>query len=114
MNKVLLNCYKSEFNLEIREKKIDLNLVNPKYNQNKVLEFLACVLPISKQLNSYKTHTLTKKKLGSEDYSAPEIKYKGIYNEKSDMYSLGCIIYELFTLSEYFIDQKECKINTDI
>ena len=59
---------------------------------------------ISKQLNSYKTHTLTKKKLGSEYYSAPEIVDNGIYNEKSDIWSLGCIIYELFNLNIYYKD----------
>ena len=34
-----------------------------------------------------------------------EILYKGIYNEKSDMWSLGCIIYELFNLSIYSKDK---------
>ena len=40
---------------------------------------------ISKQLNSNKTHALTKLKAGTDDYTTPEIKYKGIYNEKSDI-----------------------------
>ena len=35
---------------------------------------------------------------------APEIIRDGIYNEKSDMYSLGYIIYELFNLSKYYDD----------
>ena len=60
---------------------------------------------ISKQFNTYKTHTLkTTKKLGTEYYAAPEILLKGIFNEKSDIWSLGCIIYELFTLSIYYED----------
>ena len=59
---------------------------------------------ISKQFNSYKTHTLTTKKLGTEYYAAPEIINDSIYNEKSDIYSLGCIIYELFTLNIYYKD----------
>ena len=72
---------------------------------------------ISKQLNLSKTHTLTKFQAGTDDYIAPEIKYKGIYNEKSDIYSLGCIIYELFTLNKYSRDKsfdKIRKINSDI
>ena len=58
---------------------------------------------ISKQLN--KEYSITINKLGSIYYTAPEIKYEGIFNDKSDMYSLGCIIYELFTLNEYYIDK---------
>ena len=60
---------------------------------------------ISKQLSSYKEYTKTTKKIGSENYAAPEIKYKGIYNEKSDIWSLGCIIYELLTLNIYSKDK---------
>ena len=37
---------------------------------------------------------------------APEILIDGKYNEKSDMYSLGCIIYELFNLSKYYSDRE--------
>ena len=60
---------------------------------------------ISKQLRINKDYTFTKNKAGSEDYMAPEIKHKGIYNEKSDMWSLGCIIYELFNLRIYSKDK---------
>ena len=35
---------------------------------------------------------------------SPEIKKFGIYNEKSDMYSLGCIIYELLNLRKFYND----------
>ena len=48
---------------------------------------------------------------------APEILIDRRYNEKSDMYSLGCIIYELFNLRKYYIDNiiHEIKtIDTDI
>ena len=51
-------------------------------------------------------------------YFAPEIEIGGKFNHKIDIYSLGCIIYELFTLNEYYIDkkvlEKDCKINLDI
>jgi len=59
---------------------------------------------ISKQLNSNKEYTKTIKQAGSIYYMAPEILMKGICNEKADMYSLGCIIYELFNLSKYYDD----------
>ena len=60
---------------------------------------------ISKQLNILNTHTLTKNKSGTDYYIAPEILIKGIYNEKSDIWSLGCIIYELFNLDIYYKDR---------
>ena len=70
---------------------------------------------ISKELNN--TYTLTSKKLAAVDCVSPEILKNGIFNEKSDIYSLGCIIYELFNLSIYFKDKLSDeikKINTDI
>ena len=72
---------------------------------------------ISKQLNLYKTHLTTKNCAGTYYYIAPEILNNGIFNEKSDIWSLGCIIYELFTLNIYFKDlysKKIRKINSDI
>ena len=59
---------------------------------------------ISKYFESNKEYTKTLNLTGSKEYITPEILIKGIYNEKSDMYSLGCIIYELFNLSKYFED----------
>ena len=67
---------------------------------------------ISKQIDSYKTLTLTKYKKRTDYYVAPEIIVDGIYNEKSDMWSLGCIIYELFNLSVYYKDTIFRKIKT--
>ena len=70
---------------------------------------------VSKILTNTKNYAKTQ--IGKFNYVAPEI-LKGLeYNNKVDIYSLGCIIYELFTLNEYYIDkldEKECKINTDI
>ena len=60
---------------------------------------------ISKQLDSYKKYTMTVNKAGTQDYISPEIIGKGIYNYKTDIYSLGCIIYELFTLRKYYLDK---------
>ena len=60
---------------------------------------------ISKQFNSNKEYTLTINQKGSPAYIAPEIFKDGKYNKKCDIYSLGCIMYELFTLNIYFIDK---------
>ena len=70
---------------------------------------------ISKTITTYNKYAKTQ--IGKSHYLAPEIE-KGIeYNNKVDIYSLGCIIYELFTLNEYYddkFDKKECKINTQV
>ena len=70
---------------------------------NKNMEIKIGDFGISKQLN--REYTLTKYKLGTEYYIAPEILLDGKYNEKSDIWSLGCIIYELFHLHIYYIDK---------
>ena len=58
---------------------------------------------VSKILNTNnkyaKTHT------GKLHYNASEIEKSQKYDEKIDIYSLGCIIYELFFLNEYYIDK---------
>ena len=96
---------------EIHDKKIihrDLKPENIFMNENmnvKIGDF-----GISKEFNTYKTHELTTKKLGSEYYASPEIIDGGKYNGKSDIYSLGCIIYELFNLSIYYKDLIRRKI----
>ena len=71
---------------------------------------------VSKILTTTKNYANSQ--VGKYKYYAPEIS-KGLkHNNKVDIYSLGCIIYELFTLNEYFIDkkidEKDCKINTEI
>ena len=91
---------------EIHDKKIihrDLKPDNIFINNDMVIKIGD--FGISKQFNSYKTYTLTTKKLGTEYYAAPEIIDDGAYNEKSDIWSLGCIIYELFNLSIYYNDK---------
>ena len=77
---------------------------------NKNFEIKIGDFSISKKLNPKKNYTITKKKAGSDYYIAPEILKKGEYNTKADIYSLGCIIYELFTLNVYYLD----KITDDI
>ena len=66
---------------------------------------------VSTNLNPNKYLT---EKIGKIEYRAPEMKKKEVkYNNKVDLYSLGCIIYELFTLNEYY-DDKTLKKNTKI
>ena len=67
---------------------------------------------ISKRYNPNKEYTNTIYKVGSVKYMAPEILINGKYNLKSDMYSLGCIIYELFNLSKYYDDKELNQIKT--
>jgi len=85
------------------------NIFIDKNNKIKIGDF--GISKISTILNKY-----TKTKVGKDNYAAPEILKGTEYNNKVDIYSLGCIIYELFTLNEYYIDKKldndDCKINT--
>ena len=47
--------------------------------------------------------------IGTPEYSAPELQVKkkegDKFSNKVDIYSLGCIFYELFTLSNYYGDK---------
>ena len=88
---------------EIHNKNIihrDLKPENIFMNENKDIKIGD--FGISKLFNPNKEYTTTLNKAGTIEYCAPEIRIKGIYNEKTDMYSLGCIIYELFHLSKYY------------
>ena len=69
-------------------------------NQIKIGDF-----GVSKQLNSFKTLISTKHGAGTVFYNSPEVIKNGKYNKKTDIWSLGCIIYELFNLSIYFLDK---------
>ena len=89
----------------IHDKKIvhrDLKPENIFINEDKIIKIGD--FGISKQLEIYNIKISINKE-GTYDYIAPEILYKGIYNNKSDIWSLGCIIYELFNLSVYNQDK---------
>ena len=49
----------------------------------------------------------TETQIGKINYIAPEIKNGEKYNNKIDIYSFGCIIYELLTLTPYLQYSKE-------
>jgi len=44
----------------------------------------------------------TKTNVGTQYYKAPEILLGKVYNNKVDIWALGCILYELFTLEKCF------------
>ena len=70
---------------------------------------------VSKRLDTNNQYAFTN--TGKHHYNAPEIEKGEKYDYRADIYSLGCIIYELFTLNEYYLDkldEKECKIDTEI
>ena len=49
-----------------------------------------------------KIHQLTGTVVGSLEYMAPEIlKQKKIYNEKIDVFSMGCVFYKICCLKDY-------------
>ena len=60
---------------------------------------------ISKKLGTNKNSTYTENGKGTFGYMAPEIVQGGKITKKVDIYSLGCIIYELFHLSRYHDDK---------
>ena len=69
---------------------------------------------VSKKLNEKKyANTYT----GKHHYNSPEREKDQNYDYRADIYSLGCIMYELFTTKEYYedkMDEKDCKIDTNI
>ena len=103
---------------EIHEKKIvhrDLKPENIFLNEK--MELKIGDFGIAKEFSSNKEFSLTQNQRGSLYYMAPEIQVKKIYSKKSDIYSLGCIIYELFTLSVYYFDyfdEEIKKLNSNI
>ena len=67
---------------------------------------------ISKQLKNGNDFTNTQ--IGTPLYMAPEILRGEKYNNKVDIWSLGCIIYELCTSNYYFENKNQGKINLSI
>ena len=82
-----------EHNIIHRDLKPENIFINKK-NEIKIGDF-----GISRQL--YSTMNETTNNIGTINYMAPEIITQEKYDNRVDIYSLGCIIYELFTLNEY-------------
>ena len=64
------------------------------------------------------TNEYANSRIGKYKYFAPEFEIQEKYNQKIDIYSFGCVIYELFTQNEYYVDkrirEKACQIDSDI
>ena len=92
----------------------DLTPENIFINENNIIKIGD--FGVSTQLSTNQNYAKTS--TGKLHYNAPEIEKNEKYNNKVDIYALGCIIYELFTLNEYYIDviidKKDGNINTDI
>ena len=91
---------------EIHSKKIVHRDIKPEnFFINENMDIKIGNFHISQYINTNEEYAQTLNKEGTMYYTAPEIFIKGIYNAKSDMYSLGCVIYELFTLQKYYTDK---------
>ena len=73
------------------------NIILDKNNKIKIAGF-----SVIKELNPNVNYL--KDMVGTSHYMAPEISKGEKYNQKVDIYSLGCILYELLTLNEYYVD----------
>ena len=60
---------------------------------------------ISTKLETNKNSAYTKNRRGAEYYIAPELETGNSFNNKVDIFSLGCILYELFFLRKYKYDK---------
>ena len=91
---------------EIHSKKIVHRDIKPEnFFINENMDIKIGNFHISQYINTNEEYAQTLNKEGTIYYTAPEIFEKGIYNAKSDIYSLGCVIYELFTLEKYYTDK---------
>ena len=99
INKIILGIKEiHDKNIIHRDLKPENIFLNNK-NEIKIGDF-----GIARKLDAYKKYTLTKG-IGTLYYSSPEILKGNNYDNKVDIWSLGCIIYELFNLSIYHLDK---------
>ncbi|EPB71815.1 hypothetical protein ANCCEY_09095 [Ancylostoma ceylanicum] len=76
----------------------DLKTQNILLNRKKTLVKLSD-FGISKELT---TRSLASTVIGTPNYLSPEICEGRAYNQKSDLWSLGCVLYELLELKRAF------------
>ena len=62
-------------------------------------------LGVARELNQ--THNMAHTVVGTPYYLSPELCEEKPYNNKSDIWSLGCVLYELATLSHPFEAQNQ-------
>ncbi len=99
INKIILGIQEiHDKNIIHRDLKPENIFLNNK-NEIKIGDF-----GVARQLTAYKNYSLTKG-IGTLYYSSPEILKGNNYDNKVDIWSLGCIIYELFNLSIYHLDK---------
>ena len=99
----ILICLLSVLRYLHMEKKIihrDLNpsniMIDNKFNI-RVTDF-----GLAKNIASTNTNKMGQSFVGTVAYSAPEIVQRQDYNEKADIWSLGCILHELLCLKAPF------------
>ena len=98
-----------KYRLIHRDLKPDNIFINNNNHKIKIGDF-----SVSRVLNTHKQYSVSQ--VGKLHYLAPEMLDGKEYNQKVDIYGLGCIIHELFTLNEYY-DRKfgdNTEINGDI
>ena len=94
----LLNECKSEKDKLFIQKKIDENIYNKNMEINKNIN-----VKITNFEKSYFKHKHNSSEIPTRQYRAPEVILGINYNESVDIWSLGCIIYELIT-GDYLFD----------
>ena len=95
----------------------DLSPYNIFINENNKIKIKIGDFCVAAIINDSDSNDSNNEQIGKMYYMAPEVIKGKPYNTKIDIYALGCVIYELFTLNEYYIDKnhgEDCKINTGI
>tara|TARA_Y100000590_G_scaffold39811_1_gene42487 strand:+ start:4998 stop:6278 length:1281 start_codon:yes stop_codon:yes gene_type:complete len=82
---------------------IDESELNDKYYDSKDLNIETMIVKIIDLGNSEHTDKLTQDYIQIRQYRPPENIINNIYGLKSDIWALGCMIYEIFT-TEYLFD----------